>query len=57
MILYYTMSKQANKKLGLECELASHSTKSGNFYGLIFGCPTHLKQLDAAIEAAIGENQ
>jgi len=51
------MSKRTNIKLGLECELANHSVKSGNFYGLIFGCPQHLKQLDAAIEAAIGENQ
>jgi len=29
------MSKRTNIKLGLECELANHSTKSGNFYGLI----------------------
>jgi len=51
------MSKRTNIKLGLECELANHSTKSGNFYGLIFGCPQHLKQLDAAIEAAGVLNQ
>jgi len=43
------MSKQNNKQ-GLECELASHSTKSGNFYGLIFGCPKHLGELENAIE-------
>jgi len=57
MILYYTMSKQANKKLGLECELASHSTKSGNFYGLIFGCPKHLVELENAIELLGVNNQ
>ena len=45
------MNKQ-NRKTGLECEIASHSTKSGNFYGLIFGCSKCLVKLENAISAA-----
>ncbi len=48
------MNKQ-NRKTGLECEIAAHSTKSGNFYGCIFGCPKCLVQLENAITAASEE--
>lgn len=52
-----TVQIGGRKKSGLECEIANHSTKSGNFYGLIFGCPKHLIALENAIESALGEDQ